>query len=187
MSINQEDHYKNLIRRLRSSDASAFEQLFRQYHQPIFNFLFYKLGESQTAEDILQDVFVLLWEKRHTVDENLSIKAFLYKIAENMALNHIRHHKVVLKYEQALTFQNQTEPFVSPQSRLEAEELRKNVADALKNLPEQQRIVFMMSRFENLAHKEIARRLNISVKTVETHIGKALKALAKEVKQFSKE
>ena len=100
MSINQKENYKNLIRRLRSSDAQAFEQLFKQYHQAIFNFLFYKLGDSQAAEDILQDVFILLWEKRHTIDENLSVESFLYTIARNMVLNHIRHHKVALKYGQ---------------------------------------------------------------------------------------
>ena len=182
MSINNKENCEELIQRIKSSNAEAFEEVFKSYHDELFNFLVYKVGDSQTAEDVLQDVFIKLWENRHQLKTNLSIKAYLYTIAKNLALNYIRHNKVVRKFQQELEMSISQDQSPTSQSALEFEEFSKNLFEVLEKLPEQQRLIFMMSRQSNLSHKDISERLNISIKTVETHIGRALKTLAKSLK-----
>ncbi len=180
--MDEKEKYEDLIRRIKSSNAEAFEEVFKSYHDELYNFLVYKIGDSQTAEDILQDVFIKLWENRHQLKTNLSIKAYLYTIAKNLALNYFRHKKVILKFQQEIEMSSSQDQSPSPQSVLEFEEFSSKLFEVLENLPEQQRLIFMMSRQSNLSHKDISERLNLSIKTVETHIGRALKTLAKSLK-----
>ncbi len=177
--MNEAEEIKSLARRIKRSDCHAFKTLFEWYQQAIFNFLYYKLGNIQAAEDVLQEVFVKVWENRVQLKEFCSIKSYLFTIANNLALNFIRHHKVVLKYQ--MEQNNKSPEEESPYTAFEIKELRENLMQAVTNLPDHQRIVFMLSRFEELSHKEISERLNISVKTVESHIGKALKLLRKSL------
>ncbi|HDL19438.1 MAG TPA: sigma-70 family RNA polymerase sigma factor, partial [Bacteroidetes bacterium] len=99
--------------------------------------------------------------------------------------NYYRHKIVVQNFQKELELRADQENFSSPLFHLELNELKNNFIKALEKLPGQQRTVFMMSRYDNLSHKEIANRLNISIKTVETHIGKALKSLRKALKSGS--
>ena len=174
---------RQLSRRIQRSDAEAFRSAFDLYQNGIFNFLAYKLSEVAVAEDIAQEVFIKLWENRHNLKVELSLKSYLYTIANNLALNHIRHNKVVLKFQQEWT--HETQENSTPQDQFERAEFHDNLIKAIEELPEQNRIVFMMSRFDELSYKEISERLDISIKTVEGHIGKALKTLRKSLKKFA--
>ncbi len=169
------DELKQLARRIKLSSADAFKTVFELYQEGIFNFVHYKLGNIEAAEDIVQDVFIKLWETRHQLKEDRSLKSYLFTIANNLALNYMRHAKVVMKFQQELS--EETSLQESPQAALEKKEFREKLLACIAALPEKPRLVFMMSRMENLSYKEIAERLDISIKTVESHIGNALKAL----------
>jgi RNA polymerase sigma-70 factor (ECF subfamily) len=167
--------HQTLTRSIKGSDVSAFRTLFEQTHESIFNFLYYKLGNIETAEDLLQEVFARVWEKRHQLKETFSLKSYMFTIAHNLAANWIRHNRVVLNFQ--IEQNNRNDRYESPYLELEYRELQSILIDAVAELPEHPRMVFMMSRFEGLTYKEIARRLNISIKTVECHMVKALKLL----------
>lgn len=168
-------YIRNLAQRIKRSDANAFKELFDYYQKGIFNFLYFKLGSVEAAEDILQDAFVKLWENRQQLREEVSIKSYLFTIANNLALNHLRHTKIVLKFQ--LEQKRESPKEETPYRELEKNELNNSLLEAIENLPEKPRVAFMLSRFEDLTYKEVAERLGISVKTVESHIGRALKLL----------
>jgi RNA polymerase sigma-70 factor, ECF subfamily len=162
-------------------DRNDFKIIFEQFQNDIYKYIYYLTGDNQAAEDILQDVFVKLWENRKSVQIERPIKSYLYTAAKNSSLNYIRHNKVIKKFEQS---QKNISPKQSPPSFLSAienEEFKINYLNAVKELPDQQRTIFMMSRHDNLSYNEISQRLNISTKTVETHIGRALKTLVKKL------
>ncbi|MCG8608600.1 RNA polymerase sigma-70 factor [bacterium] len=170
---------RNLAVRIKRSDPEAFRALFDLYQQSIYNFIYLKLRDSAAAEDVVQEAFIRVWENRLELDENRSVRTYLFTIANNLALNVIRHQRIVLKYQA----EADKKPPVVDETYLELEsrELQIALVKALMNLPEAPRQAFMMSRFEELKYKEIADRLGISVKTVENHIGKALKLLRKSL------
>lgn len=168
------ENLSDYIPRIRASDRLAFKEIFDLCEEPVYNFIRYKVGDLEAAEDILQDTFVSLWETRHELKDGLSLKSYLYTIANNLSLNFLRHRNVVLKYTAPDEEPSTTD---SPQSQLETKEYRQAIFDCIAALPEHPRTVFMLSRVDELSYKEITERLSISIKTVESHIGKALKLL----------
>jgi RNA polymerase sigma-70 factor (ECF subfamily) len=157
------------------SDHEAFQKLFDEYYDSIKNYLFYKSGNIEQAEDLTQEVFIIIWDKRHSLKSE-KIKSFLYTIATNLFLNQVKHQKVVLKF--------QKQPFAStshetPQFLMEETEFKRQLENAISCLPEKARIVFLMNRIEKLTYREIAERLNLSEKTIEKRMTKALKELRK--------
>lgn len=165
-----------LVKRLKASDHDAFKTVFNTWQGTIFNFLLFKTKDPDLAEDLLQEVFLKLWNVRSRLNENQSLKNYLYTIADNLVLNVIRHDKVVAKHRSdadVVIFTN-TE---NPEFMLQEKEWKSRLENAIASLPEKQRIVFLMSRLEDLSYQEIADRLSISIKTVETHMVKALKQL----------
>jgi RNA polymerase sigma-70 factor (family 1) len=171
-----------LLQQIKTSNTEAFKTVFHQYQEGIFNFLNYKLGNIPVAEDILQDVFAALWENRHQLKSDSSLKAYLYTLARNMALNYLRHQNVVRKFEQIQSEMSSNEAEPSPEKIAEEKELHETILNAANRLPEMQRIVFKMSRLDGLPNREIAERLDIGVKTVETHIGRAVKKMVELLK-----
>jgi len=175
---------KKYIKRVRLSDTEAFRKIFEFYQEGVFNFLLYRLNDIETAEDLLQEVFLKIWINRQNLDENKSIKAYIYTTANNLSLNHKRHKKVVYNYRKEYKDINkQTE---TPHQLLESKEFQEQLFQVIENLSDKVRIVFLMSRVEKLSYKEIADRLDISIKTVESHIVKALKQI-REVVFFNKD
>jgi len=166
----------DLVKRLKASDHDAFKTVFNIWQRTIFNFLLFKTNDSARAEDLLQEVFLKLWNARGRINENQSLKNYLYTIAGNLVLNEIRHDKVVARHKsntQATIFTN-TE---NPEFLMEEKEWKQKLENAVASLSEKPRIVFLMSRFEDLSYQEIADRLSIVIKKVETHMVKALKHL----------
>ena len=166
----------DLVKRLKASDRDAFKTVFNTWQGIIFNFLLFKTKDESRAEDLLQEVFLKLWNARSRLNENQSLRNYLYTIADNLVLNEIRHDKVVARHK------DNTNPVLftnteNPQFILEEKEWKARLEDAIAALPEKPRIVFLMSRLEDLSYQEIADRLSISIKTVETHMVKALKHL----------
>lgn len=159
-----------------------FEEVFYTYHADLCFFAHKMLGDEEDAKNIVQEVFIEIWEKRNSFEITQSIKAYLYRSVNNRCLNHLKHLTVRKKHaEYSLRMAEETE---SPTDHLEYRELEADVSDALNSLPEQCRKVFLMSRMENLKYKEIAEKLDISQKTVEVHMGKALRILREKLKAF---
>jgi RNA polymerase sigma-70 factor (family 1) len=176
----QEADIHDLIKRIKASDHEAFGRIFKMYSQSIYHFLVFKIREADIAEDLLQEVFVTLWSKRASLDESRSFKSYLYTIAENLALNHIRHENVIGKHleQSAKTmFTNVDNPLFI----LEEKEWNQRVSHAIQSLPENTREIFLMSRIEDLTYAEIGDRLSLSVKAVEAHIVKALRLLREQL------
>ncbi len=151
-------------------NKNEFDQIFLEFFNPLRNFIYYKTGDMEEAEDIVQDVFMKLWEKRCEIKKD-TVKALLYKIANNLFLNRIEHKKVSLKFEADFSG---SEYFNAPDFELEMREFDRRLQDAISDLGEKNRTVFLMNRIEELTYVQIAESLGISVKAVEKRMGKAI-------------
>ncbi len=171
-----ENNYRSLTLQIKASDKGAFRALFDRHHKDLLFFVCDKLRDSEASEDIVQEVFIKIWERRNLLDENRSIKSLLYTIALHLSLNYIRDSK---KTESLSEHHEEIFFSKSVQHDMESDEFKEILLKAIERLPAHPRIIFKMSRMEELSYKEIAERLSISVKTVESHIGKALKILRK--------
>ena len=155
------------------------QQKFREHYttwaKPLYVFIYSYLGSKEESQDLVQEIFVKYWEKlKTTAIENP--KSYLFRSARNLLINKKEHKLVVEKYRGQLTLSNDIE---DPHFQIEVNEFKDRLMDAIKSLPEGQRVVFMMNRIEGLKYKEIAERLDLSQKAVEKRMGIALKALRK--------
>ena len=153
-----------------------FKILFDDLYVPIKNFIYYKVGDVALAEDIAQDVFVKLWEKRKDIEKG-KVKSLLYTIANNLTMNHFNHQSVVLNFERSYS------PGISesPQFVLETKEFDDLLQRTISAIPEKSREVFLMNRIDKLTYKEIAKRLEIGEKAVEKRMHKAIELLKDKI------
>lgn len=167
-----------LIRRISSDDKFAFELLFKRYYADLVRFSFHMTKSIEVSEDIVQDVFIKVWEGRKNLDPERSIKIYLYRAVKNQTLNYLKH----LKFESFLRI---TEDFENmpdgsnPEMDLYYSEFEKIVREAIQHLPERCRLIFLLHRQNGLTYSEIAQILGLSIKTVEAQMGHALKVLRK--------
>jgi RNA polymerase sigma-70 factor (ECF subfamily) len=163
-------------------DESAFENLFKSYYKPLCAFANRYLQEPEEAEEIVQQTFVSLWEKRSDMTINTSVKSYLYRSVHNASLNRIRHNKT--RQLHAAEQLSVSKDSVSGEDSFHLNELQTEISRAIETLPEQCRIVFKLSRYENLKYAEIAKQLGISIKTVEAQMGKALRVLREQLRDY---
>jgi RNA polymerase sigma-70 factor, ECF subfamily len=156
-------------------DDAAFEVFFRQNFTPLCAYCQYKFGfDLDLAKEVVHTAFIKLWENRETISPNLSPKSYIYKIITNNCLDILKHEKVKQKHAQYVL---QTVSEATPVDAFEDARFKQLSADvdiAVSELPEQMRRIFELSRYEGLKYTEIASLLNISVKTVETQMSRAL-------------
>jgi len=155
-------------------NKAEFKQIFDRYFDTIRSFIFYRCGDVDAASDMAQDVFMKIWEKRDQIDTS-QIKALLYKISNDMVISNYRKNTTRLDYEQSMTTNN--EPQLSPEEELNFQELSASYAKALEQMPEIQRVVFLMNRNDEMKYQEIAECLQLSVKAVEKRMSGALQYL----------
>jgi len=166
---------QSLIRRIRDRDERAFEQVFRQHYQNLHVYAITLLKDEAVAEEVVQTIFYRIWERAGKLEIAGPIAAYLYRAVHNEALNHFKHLKVRAEHQLYVSHRNHS--IETPAAALSHKETEGRVREALASLPEQCRTVFQLSRFESLRYADIALRLGISVKTVENHMGKALRIL----------
>ena len=166
----------------KSLDKSLFEQLFKTHFVHLSNFAYQFLKDTDSAKDITQKVFINLWENREKIDPQKSLKSYLFTSVRNRCLNYIRDQK---KYRsEILDIETHDFEISFEEDKMAMAELKAKVDEALSELPEKCRLVFEMSRFKNMKYKDIAEELDISVKTVEAHMSKALKNLRANLEDY---
>ncbi|WP_085536651.1 RNA polymerase sigma factor [Massilibacteroides vaginae] len=155
-------------------DTNDFKIIFDKYFDSIRRYIYYRCGDMSMASDIAQDVFTKVWEKSDDL-ELTNIKSLLYKMAHDMFINCYHRESKHIEFEQTMRLKVSFEE--SPEEQIQYQELTTNYSDALNDMPELQRTIFLMSRNEGLKYSEIAKTLCISVKTVEKWMSVALKQL----------
>ncbi len=169
---------------LKRGEPGALRQLFELHYKHLLSDVYRLIKDEDTCKDIAQEVFVELWNKRETLDIHTSLRAYLRKAAVNRALNHIKTSKRIVLEDDA---QSWVEVGEDTESELALHETTENREHALRlaidALPEKCRLVFCLSRFDNMSHKEIAEKLGISVKTIENQITKAMKSLRETLRR----
>jgi RNA polymerase sigma-70 factor (ECF subfamily) len=169
----------DLIRRIRKSDPKAFEDLFQAYCGLLVNFARGFVVDPAVAESIVQDVFVNTWKRREHLDPEGEIRAYLFTAVRNQALKQLRHTEVEQQSEISPTDTGSGE--ASPEEHWTREELVRAIHAAVEQLPTRCRTIFIMNRYERLTYQEIAQILGLSIKTVETQMGRALQVLRRSL------
>ncbi|WP_353183388.1 RNA polymerase sigma-70 factor [Parapedobacter lycopersici] len=157
-------------------DRSAFALLYEGYWEPLFLYAARAIQNKEDAIDIVQETFIALWEQRQQVPAVQSLKAYLFAIARYKSLQYIRKHIHREDYADSLAaFLTRHEQ--SPEELLMADELQQLIDDEIQQFPKKMRVIFTLSRHENLSYKEIAEKLQLSDKTVKKQISNSLKLL----------
>jgi RNA polymerase sigma-70 factor (ECF subfamily) len=167
---------KLLLKQLKQDDQIALKKIYDFYFDDLFKYSLRFVAKPEIAEELVQDAFIFLWNNRHSLEIKSSLKSFLLRIVRNDALDHLKS-----RYKKS-TIQDETEQYIIPDNltpfdKLHTSELQELLDKAMQNLPEKCAVIFELSRKSELNHKEIAEKLNISVKTVENQIGIALKKI----------
>jgi RNA polymerase sigma-70 factor (ECF subfamily) len=170
-----------LLEKVRASDEEAFRALFYRYQPILFRQALYQTGDIDFAHDVVQETFVRVWEHRESLKPHLSFLAYLLRISRNLVRDSVKHRKIREKLESALP-----PPALSegddPGEAFQLNALRERISViANRDLTERCREVFFLSRLEGKTHQEIAELLDLSVRTVEHHIGHAMKVLRKNL------
>ncbi len=172
-----------------SNSSICEEKIFHSVHSehaaPLRNFLFYRFGSLEKARDCAQEAFAKLWENCSKVSLDKA-KSYLFTIANRRFLDDMDHQKVVLKFEQRQSM-NEAQMESNPEYMYRKDDFKERLERLISDLPEKQRVVFLMSRIDKIKNKEIANVLGISIKTVEKHLTTTLKSLKEkmdEIKDF---
>ena len=156
------------------NDEAAFSELYVRYKDKLYYFCLHLLKSKEEANDIVQEIFIRIWESRNFINPDLSFSSFLYTMARNRTLNYFRDIDIDEKVKEILATQKVTEE-EAIDSKIIYTEYQVILQNAISQLPPQRRKIFNMSRIESMSHKEIAAELGISVNTVQEHISEALK------------
>jgi RNA polymerase sigma-70 factor (ECF subfamily) len=162
-----------MLKSSQSLDERTLERLFRDHFTGLCQFAVGYVKDGEAAKEIVQEAFVNLWEKRDTIDLSKPVKSYLSASVRNRCLNHLRDHRKFSNDLLALENLSGETAFGQSDKMVESD-IKRQVSKAIDELPEKCREIFMLSRYENLKYQQIADKLRISVKTVETQMSKAL-------------
>jgi len=176
MTCNPDDY---LIKQVSNDDVGAFEVLYKKHYRMVYNYARHFINDPTTCQDVVQDVFTYIWESRHKLEIKKSFKSYLMSACHNTCLNHLNKQRVKQKHVTQII--NRSGNYHDGYDVIFEDELKEAIDNAMEDFPEQCREVFILSRMKGLKHKEIGKILNISPKTVETQIYRALKMLKKKL------
>ncbi len=178
------NEYK-LTKQIKSGDKKAFEKLFLDYYQKLTVFAKKYVGDINIAKEIVQDFFVRLYETSDEIEIQISLKNFLYTSIKNRCLNHLKQVKLHAEHGEIIKTRHKAHE-MDFSDTMEQTELEYRIWQEVSDLPDKCQRIFNLSRKEGLKNKEIADRLGISKRTVETQISKALKILRTNLGQYLK-
>ena len=170
---------QQLIERLQQGDENALSVLYKEYWEMMYLAAFNLVKNKHVCEDLVQEVFISLWKKRQNLVIKISLRGYLYTSVVYKVYDHFRKNKSKINVELVEGFDKRIEQS-TPESKLIYSELIEFINISIEELPEKCKLVFKLSRDEQLSHKEISEKLNISVRTVEGHVLKAIKHIKAE-------
>jgi RNA polymerase sigma-70 factor (ECF subfamily) len=166
---------KELLSEIRRGDDNTLKIIFQMYHSPLCSTVFRMVQDREVAKDIVQEVFIRFWHKHNSLPQELDLKAYLYKSAINGALNYLKKTKRI--QQDSLEGIEEIEEPQQIESSMQLDDLQQSLNYTIEGLPPVCKTVFMLSRFDEMPNRQIADYLQISLKSVEKHITKALKTL----------
>ncbi|MEX0820703.1 MAG: RNA polymerase sigma-70 factor [Rhodothermales bacterium] len=186
MRAISDEQFTSWARGLQNSDRTDYAELFEATYDGLFGFARYIVREPSAAHDVLQDVYMKLWTIREDVDPSRSLKALMYQMVRNYALNHERQKKT--RAAQSID-DSLREPAVPStiERDVEVEALGRHIERWIADLPNRRREAFVLSRYEGLSHEEIARMMNLTPRTVNNHIVLALQDLRARLENYHSE
>ena len=175
---------QKLLSRLKKSDKNSLRDLFTKYHQSLFNFVLYRVKDEVIADDIVQDTFLRVWKHRNSIKPNQSFFSYIAKISNNLCMDYFRHENVKLRHQEhipQLTQSGADNPAIQYESKILEDKIHNIVNNSL---PEKCREIFILSRVNGLANQDIAELLDVSRRTVENQLYRALKVLRSKLKDY---
>ena len=175
---------QQLVKSLRKGDVFAYNELFHKYSQKVYNFSIKHLENEEDVKDLVQEIFMKIWDKRNEINEKKSFNGFLFTITLNSIRDifrkKVKNRKLIDKWLE------ETEPYSdSTLLSIEYRSLEKVVCTLVEQLPQKRQMVFRLSRNEGLSNDEIAQQMNIQKKTVENHLNLALNYLRERLQEHS--
>lgn len=181
---------KKLLEEFRKENLEAFELFFRTNQPQLVSFANRFLDDWETARDIVQEIFLHLWENKEKLDITVSLRSYLYSAVKNQCVNTIKHKVVEQKYSSSVAAQfkemeiNYYQATEESFQKMSATELANKIEQSISTLPEQCRLTFELSRNKGMKSADIAKKMDVSVRTVETQIYRALKVLKESLKDY---
>lgn len=172
---------KDILERLKRGDESAFESLFWKYNSRIYNFVLSILHDKFLAEDIAQTVFMKIWETHERIDPEQGINAYLFTIARHLVYKETERRLLFEQIVKEISSTSTDSDDFALQKQMNANSLRDRILQLIEELPSARKNIFRLSRLEHLTNKEIADRLSISEKTVETQVNRSLQFLREKL------
>ena len=174
-----------LLERIRDSDIEAFRCLFERYQPVVFRNTSFQTGDTDLSHDIVQETFLRVWEHRQSLKPQLSFLAYAFRISGNIVRDTVRHRKTREKVNADLPGPANTEGD-NPEEALQKRMLEERLVETIRRkLPERCRAIFIMSRFEEKTHQEIADLFHISIRTVEHQVSHALKVIRRNLRDYT--
>jgi RNA polymerase sigma-70 factor (ECF subfamily) len=174
----------DLAGKIKNGEKNAYQELFERYAPRIYQFSLTYLKNQADAEELVQDVFLKIWEKRDTLDQSKNIKAFIFKVAVNTIYDFIRHKNIENAFSDFIKSNAETGSNNTWHSVI-FDEMQKNLQNLVAQLPEQQQKILQLSKEDGLSNEEIAAKLNLSKRTVENHLYRAVSFLKENFKRES--
>jgi RNA polymerase sigma-70 factor (family 1) len=165
-----------LVTRIRNNDKDAFKSLYNRYSKKIYFFSLKYLSNNVEAEELVQSVFINIWENRETLDATIPVKSYIYKSAINYIYNYLRKKAIRARFIESEIHKGEIHSNLTYE-QVFLHDLERSINSIIETLPAQQRKIFQLSRYEGLTHKEIAKKLDLSVRTVENQMYRALKII----------
>jgi len=181
----EENQDRRWVKQVQKGDRRAFEKLFRAYVDQLYVFAAEHVDDKSAAEDIVQDVFCDLWERRSDWEPEGTVKAYLYRAVRNSALDHLDRRQVRDEWKEEEKHEDRPRFKIGPADAVHQDELRQAMEEAVEDLPGQQRLVYRLAHRHGLSYREIASALGIARKTVENHMGRALQSLRSQLTEYA--
>lgn len=171
-----------LVTRIRHNDKDAFKSLYNRYNRKIYFFSLKYLGNNIEAEELVQSVFINVWENRESLDATNSVKNYIYKAAVNYIYNYLKKKTIHARFIESQMHNDEIHSNLT-YDQVFFHDLERLINSIVGNLPSQQQKIFLLNRNEGLTHMEIAGKLNLSVRTVENQMYRALKTIRTVLKE----
>ncbi|NGP88738.1 RNA polymerase sigma-70 factor [Fodinibius halophilus] len=179
-TLDTEADKQDLAQKIKEGDHKAFRTFYDAHFDSLLRFLVSRNTSKEAAKDIIQKAFIYIWEHRSKIDPDKSLKSYIFRIAYTRMLNHHRDHKK-FSNDEAVPEQ---ESRLTPEDHARETDLKKAIDRAIEEMPEKRGMVFRLCFVEDLTYKEAAETMEVTPKTIENHMGLALKDIRKSLERF---